>query len=74
MIAALMGTLTVLRLIGQAIAAWWNDNLMRLGASIAYYTLFAIAPILLIAVSPWREPCSATRRCAAKSPARLTGS
>lgn len=46
-----MWPLTVVRLIGRAIAAWWNDDLMRLGASIAYYTLFAIAPILLIAVA-----------------------
>jgi len=40
----------VLRLLGRAIAGWWNDNLIRLGASVAYYTLFAIAPILLVAV------------------------
>jgi membrane protein len=39
------------RLIGGAFAAWWRDNLLRLGASLAYYTLFAIAPILLVAVA-----------------------
>jgi membrane protein len=39
------------RLIGQAVAAWWNDDLLRLGASVAYYTLFAVAPILLIAIA-----------------------
>lgn len=39
------------RLLGRAIAAWWSDDLLRLGASLAYYTLFAIAPILLIAVA-----------------------
>ena len=43
-----MAPLLVVRLVGQAIAAWWNDNLMRLGASVAYYTPFAIAPILLL--------------------------
>jgi membrane protein len=39
------------RLIGRAFAAWWRDNLLRLGASLAYYTLFAAAPILLVAVA-----------------------
>ena len=39
------------RLLGRAVAAWWNDNVLRLGASVAYYTLFAIAPILLIAIA-----------------------
>lgn len=31
--------------------AWWNDNALRLGASVAYNTLFAIAPILLVAIA-----------------------
>lgn len=38
-------------LIGRAVAAWWADDLLRLGASVAYYTLFAVAPILLIAIA-----------------------
>ncbi len=38
-------------MLGRAVAAWWNDNLLRLGASVAYYTLFAIAPILLVAIA-----------------------
>ena len=42
---------TTLRILGRAIAAWWNDNAMRLGASVAYYTLFAIGPILLVAIA-----------------------
>lgn len=41
----------ILRLLGAAVAAWWNDNLLRLGASLAYYTLFAVAPILIVAVA-----------------------
>jgi membrane protein len=40
-----------LRTLGQAVKAWWNDDAMRLGASLAYYTLFAIGPILLVAVA-----------------------
>ena len=35
----------------RALAGWWNDNVPRLGASLAYYTLFAIAPILLVAIA-----------------------
>ena len=30
--------------------AWWNDNTFRLAASLAFYTIFSLAPILLIAV------------------------
>ena len=29
---------------------WWNDNTFRLAASLAFYTIFSVAPILLIAV------------------------
>ena len=41
----------VLRLFRTALAAWWNDNVPRLGASLAYYTLFAVGPILLVAIA-----------------------
>jgi membrane protein len=41
----------ILRLFGSAARAWWDDDCTRLGASLAYYTLFAIAPILLVATS-----------------------
>src|SRR6478736_10304614 len=34
----------------HAVAGWWNDNVPRLGASLAYYTLFALAPILVVAI------------------------
>jgi membrane protein len=34
----------------HAVIGWWNDNVPRLGASLAYYTLFALAPILVIAI------------------------
>ncbi len=34
-----------------AFAGWWNDNVPRLGASLSYYTLFSIAPILVIAIA-----------------------
>jgi membrane protein len=29
---------------------WWNDNVFRLGAALAFYTIFSLAPVLLIAV------------------------
>ncbi len=41
----------VLSTLGRALVAWWEDNALRLGASVAYYTLFAIAPILLVAIA-----------------------
>jgi len=34
-----------------ALKAWWDDNVPRLGASLAFYTLFAIAPVLLVAIA-----------------------
>ncbi|MFA5910600.1 MAG: YihY/virulence factor BrkB family protein [Vicinamibacterales bacterium] len=40
-----------LRMFGSAGRAWWDDDAPRLGASLAYYTLFAIAPILLVATA-----------------------
>lgn len=41
----------ILRMFGTALRAWWDDDVMRLGASLAYYTLFAIAPVLLVATA-----------------------
>jgi membrane protein len=41
----------IVRMFGAAGRAWWDDDAPRLGASLAYYTLFAIAPILLVATA-----------------------
>jgi membrane protein len=46
-----MPGLAILRMFGTALRAWWDDDAPRLGASLAYYTLFAIAPILLVATA-----------------------
>ena len=46
-----MRTPVMLRMFGTAIRAWWDDDVIRLGASLAYYTLFAIAPVLLVATA-----------------------
>jgi membrane protein len=42
---------TILALSKQALLAAWEDNVPRMGASVAYYTLFAIAPVLLVAIA-----------------------
>ncbi len=46
-----MARIGLVHLLQRAIVAWWNDNVPRLGASLAYYTLFAIAPVLLVAIA-----------------------
>lgn len=39
------------KVLKQAVAGWWNDNVPRMGAALAYYTLFALAPILIVAIA-----------------------
>ncbi|MDF2688036.1 MAG: hypothetical protein K0Q80_1001 [Microvirga sp.] len=34
-----------------AFAGWWNDRAMSLGASIAFFTVFSLAPMLLAAIA-----------------------
>jgi membrane protein len=38
------------QLLGAAIASWSEDKAPRLGAALAYYTVFSLAPLLVIAV------------------------
>jgi membrane protein len=40
-----------LRLFWSAVRSFQSDNVPRLGAALAYYTLFAIAPVLLVATA-----------------------
>jgi membrane protein len=35
----------------RAAAEWWDDNVSRLASSLAYYTVFSIAPLLVIAIA-----------------------
>lgn len=42
---------TVWKLIKETFVRWEDDKAPRLGASLAYYTLFAIAPILIIVIA-----------------------
>jgi membrane protein len=39
------------RLTKAAAAGWWNDRAMSLGAAIAFFTIFSLAPILLASIS-----------------------
>ncbi|MGO4387928.1 YihY/virulence factor BrkB family protein [Microvirga sp. 2YAF29] len=39
------------RLLKAAFAGWWNDRAMSLGASIAFFTVFSLAPMLLAAIA-----------------------
>ena len=41
----------ILRSIGRGLAVWWNHDGPRLGASVSYYAIFALAPTLVIAIS-----------------------
>jgi membrane protein len=41
----------IFRTFKGAAQAWWDDDCTRLGASVAFYTLFAIAPVLLMAIA-----------------------
>jgi len=46
---SLLGILTAL--LRQAGSSWLADNAPRLGAALAFYTLFSLAPVLIVAVS-----------------------
>jgi membrane protein len=38
-------------LLTATFTAWWNDNCLRLGASLAFYTLSSLIPLLLIVLA-----------------------
>jgi membrane protein len=39
------------RMLAQAFGDWQRDNAPRIGAALAYYTLFSLAPLLIIAIA-----------------------
>lgn len=45
-----MTTPPFLQLFWKAIVSWYADSAPRYGAAIAYYTLFALAPVLLVVI------------------------
>jgi membrane protein len=46
-----MGAKEFWELLKEAGSGWWRDNAPRLGAALAYYTIFSLAPVLLITVA-----------------------
>jgi membrane protein len=40
-----------LRLLADAFAGWQKDNASRLGAALAFYTLFSLAPLLVLVIA-----------------------
>ena len=42
---------SVWRLLKPTFKAWWRDNTFRMASSLAFYTIFSLAPILMIAVA-----------------------
>jgi membrane protein len=45
-----MGFHTIARIIRRSFVSWFKDEASSMGAAIAFYTLFSIAPILLIVI------------------------
>lgn len=41
----------IVGLVKETVAEWNNDNAPRLGAALAYYTIFSLAPLLVLAIS-----------------------
>jgi membrane protein len=41
----------VFRLVKQSAIAWFDDGCPRLGAALAFYTIFSLAPVLIIGIS-----------------------
>src|ERR1700752_2780264 len=39
------------RVAHRSLGGWWADNLPRMGAALASYSLFALAPVLLVAIA-----------------------
>ncbi len=46
-----MNAKTLWRIMRNAADGWWNDNIPHFGAAISYYTMFALAPILVVAIA-----------------------
>lgn len=44
-------TRDVARIVGKSVLAWFDHNASSLGAALAFYTIFSVAPILIIAVA-----------------------
>lgn len=40
-----------LGLLTDTFSEWWGDNALRLGAALAYYAMFSLAPLLIVAIA-----------------------
>ena len=40
-----------IRMLSDAVTAWWNDQAPSKGAALAYYSMFSIAPLLYLIIS-----------------------
>jgi membrane protein len=41
---------TFLALLREAALAWWDDDVPRMAAAVAFYTLFSLAPLVIVAI------------------------
>jgi uncharacterized BrkB/YihY/UPF0761 family membrane protein len=51
-------TPAIVRIFGTALDARWDDDALRLGAALACYTLFAVAPVLFVGANTSVAPRS----------------
>ena len=42
---------SLIHVFGHSVRAWWEDDALRLGASLSFYQLLAIAPVLLVSIA-----------------------
>jgi membrane protein len=42
--------MTVLGLLNETLNKWWEDRIPQVAAALAYYTVFSVAPLLLVAI------------------------
>lgn len=47
---AIMRFAPIPRVVRQAVEGWWNDRALSMGAALAFYTIFSLAPMLLIVI------------------------
>ena len=64
-------------LLKDTAASWSNHKASRLGAALAYYSIFSLGPLLVIAVAvvglTFRQEASSNTAAGSKPSARLTG-
>lgn len=46
-----MSPRTLLKLLIESFRAWQSDNASRLAAALAYYTIFSLSPLLIMAIA-----------------------